>query len=107
MTTEVVPKIRARGNTRSGSLIGRPVKVTLFQADCEKSGPIIAFPNSSKSAAPPATPRPGIAVSLDQPLAAASHHDDVHAALSRFVPSKMPTTMRPKSAAVLVKVNEF
>src|SRR5271166_3972022 len=103
MTTEAVPMIIARGKTLSGSLISPPVNVTLFQADWEKSGPIIASPNKNRSAVGPSSGRSGTKARGSQPLAAESHHDDVQAALSKLLPSNRPIAIRPINAAVLVK----
>ena len=86
----------ARGSVRPGSRISPPVKVTLFQADCENSGPIMARPSKRSSADAPSNGGPGKAVSASQPLAGAFHHDDVQAAHFAFGPSKQAHHDQPE-----------
>ena len=50
-----VPRNRALGKVRPGSRVSPPVKVTLFQADCENKGPIMARPSRKTSAGAPST----------------------------------------------------
>src|SRR5690348_2163764 len=98
----------ARGNVLAGSRVSPPVKVTLFQADCENQRPIIASPSRKTSAGcPPTGSDPVYAAVEFQPLAGASHHDEVHAAALLFTPSVSPIRMRPISAAVLANVKLF
>ena len=84
------------------------MNVTLFQADCENSGPIMARPSRNTSAGG-SFDRKLAVVGLGevQPLAGEFHHDDVHAAALPLTPRVSPTTIRPTSAAVLANVNEF
>src|SRR3954470_6826083 len=96
------PRIKARGRLRPGSRISPPVNVTLFQADCENKGPIIARPRSIASASPPVARKPGWTTAGSQPLAAGSHQDEVQAAAFGLRPQARPTTIRPSNAAVLV-----
>ena len=46
------PNTNDRGRFRFGLRISPAVNVTLFQADCEKSGPTIAVPSATSSASP-------------------------------------------------------
>ncbi len=48
--TVTTPRIIARGRVRPGSRVSEPVNVTLFHADCENNGPIMARPSKSQSA---------------------------------------------------------
>src|SRR5579885_1242224 len=98
--TVVVPRIMAVGKVRPGLRTSEPVKVTLFQADCEKSGPIIASPRSIGSASGPASESSGDAACGVQPLAAESHHADVQAAAFERASIVRPRTTRPSRAAV-------
>src|SRR6185312_6584102 len=97
----------AVGSVRPGLRVSEPVNVTLFQADCENKGPIIASPSSMGSARAPSREKSGEAVLGSQPLAVASHHDEAQAAAFVFAPSVSPRTTSPSRAAVLVKVKEF
>jgi hypothetical protein len=84
-----------------------PVNVTLFHADCAKSGPVIARPNTSQKANTPAVAAAGCTASRRQPFADGFHQSELNAAPPAFQPTNSPRTTRPKSAAAFVKVNEF
>src|SRR5215471_2053319 len=106
MTVEQ-PRFMAVGRVRPGLRVSDPVNVTLFQADWENSGPIIARPSSIGRANGPESAKSGEAVFGSQPLAVDSHHEEVQAAASLFAPRARPRTTRPSKAAVLVNVNVF
>src|SRR6185503_3143473 len=111
VTTSPQPNNSARGKFFPGSRTSPAVNVTLFHADCAKSGPTIARPTNINKAS---TSKPSVAGSNHtcdadgfQPFSHDAHHDAVCAALPLFQPRNNPITINPRSAAVLVNVNVF
>ena len=92
---------------RPGSRTSLPVKVTLVQAVCAKSGPTMALPKRRTSARPPTVVRPGCARCGVHPFAHGFHQSAARAALETCQPNDSPTTINPMSAAVLAKVKVF
>ena len=107
MTTLEMPRIRRGGSVRPGSRVSPPVNVTLFHADWENNGPIIASPARAASAVPPSTGRSGKAGSRDPSHWPRGSTTRCPGRTLALLPSHSPTTIRPRDAAVLVKVNEF
>src|SRR6185503_12579016 len=111
VTTSPQPNNSARGKFFPGSRTSPAVNVTLFHADCAKSGPTIARPNIINNAS---TSSPCVdgsnqtcAAEGRQPFSHDAHHEDVYAALPLFQPRNNPTTISPSNAAVFVNVNVF
>src|SRR5262245_17624087 len=98
---------RARGRFRPGFSTSPAVNVTLFHADWEKSGPVIARPRTSQNANIPAAAAGGCTASIDHPFAVGFHQSDVNAAPLAFHPTNNPRTTRPNNAAAFVNVKVF
>src|SRR6185503_1057113 len=100
------PNKNARGRFLPGSRTSPAVNVTLFHADCAKSGPTIVRPSNINNAS---VISPCVAGSNQtceavgfHPFSQDAHHDDVYAALPLFQPRTNPITINPSSAAVFV-----
>src|SRR5436190_13075527 len=106
-TTMAHPINNARGRFRCGFSTSPAVNVTLFHADCAKSGPVIARPNTSQKANTPAVDAAGCTASIRQPFAVGFHQSEVNAAPPAFQPTNSPRTTSPRRADALVNVNEF
>src|SRR5213593_3861875 len=99
------PISNALGRLRPGFSTSPAVKVTLFQADCENSGPVIARPTTSQNAnTPAAAAAAGCAVARFQPFAIGCHQSEVNAAAAEFQPTRSPSTTSNARATVFVNV---
>ena len=107
VTTIRQPIKSARGRFRCGFSTSPAVKVTLFHADCENSGPVIARPRTSQNANAPAPRAAGCTDPRSQPFAAGCHQSDVNAAPPAFHPTNRPRTTSANRAAAFVNVNVF
>src|SRR6185436_248129 len=95
------PNKSARGRFFPGSRTSPAVNVTLFHADCAKSGPTIALPSNINSAKTSSPWLDGSNQACDaegrHPFSHGRHQEEVKAALPWFQPTTNPIKINPNN----------